>query len=74
MFDKTTPPPVSITPSRKRPPTHAVYQLVEADGQQYKMKVGSGWSSRDGSEVHYLVTIHGEFEVTRLQSRAPTYH
>lgn len=62
------PPPSGDTPAplRRRPPTHGVYQIVEADGQSYKMKVGSGTYLGDTLQV---VTIHGEFEIVRYRKQ-----
>lgn len=67
------PPTIMTPPEPKRPPTHAVYQLVEADGEVYRMRVGSGWSQMDGMDVYRVVTIHGEFEIERLKNTV-THH
>ena len=74
MNDLTPMPPAMLGQVEpKRPPTHAVYQLVEADGEIYRMRVGSGWSGFEGSGVYRVVTIHGEFEIERL-SGEHTHH
>lgn len=69
MFECNTPPPAATPPnaSGNRPPSHEVHQIIEDEEQVYKMKVGSGWSLVEGGDVHKLITIHGEFEITKIR-------
>ncbi len=67
MFEPPNPPPMSpmgVSP-HGREPTHDVNQLIEADGQIYRMHVGHGWSLVDGGDVFKIVTINAEYEITR---------